>query len=51
MNLCYQMCKFIFMRIFLTILPHATGSHEEGVNEREGEDFLEEVTFELGIEA
>lgn len=47
------MCKFIFVQIFLAveILPHATGSHEEGVNERDGEGFLEEVTFELGIEA
>lgn len=35
----------------MTILSHATRSHEEGVNEREGEDFLEEVIFELGIEA
>lgn len=52
-NLCDQMCKFIFMRIFLAveILPHDTGSHEGGVNERDGEGFLEEVTFELGIEA
>lgn len=47
------MCKFIFIWIFLAveILPHATGSHEEGVNESDGEGFLEEVTFELGIEA
>ena len=51
MNLCDQLCKFIFMWIFLTILSHATGIHEEGVNERVGEGFLEEVTFELGIEA
>lgn len=41
------------MQIFLAveILPHAIGSHEEGVNERDGEGFLEEVTFELGIKA
>lgn len=46
------MCKFIFLRVFLAveILPHVTGSHEEEVNERDGEGFLEEVTFELGIE-
>lgn len=47
------MRKFIFMQIFLAIeiLPQATGSHEEGENEREGEGFMDKVTFERGIEA